>query len=154
MNMKDEESSIENLEILPEHESGVRRLVSDAHGIPYHPLQSFDEAKSSSDGLVILEGNDGSQIYVVGPTSLVKCSEEALNNLLRDLDNIAWPHNDLISARIFYERRPIGSPVFGGMGGATVPEDIWIHQRFIDAGLGDRIREVIEGGRSGIQAAA
>ena len=70
------------------------------------------------------------------------------------LFNIAWPHNDLNSARVFYERRPIGSPVFGGMGGATVTEDIWIHQEFIDAGLGDRIREVIEGQRSGIHAAA
>jgi hypothetical protein len=85
--MKDEESSNENLETLPEHESGVRRLVSDAHGIPYHSLRSFEEAKSSSDGVVILEGDDGGQIYVVCPASLVKCSEEALNNLLRDLNH-------------------------------------------------------------------
>jgi hypothetical protein len=152
--MKDEESSIEKLEGLPEHESGVRRLVSDAHAIPYHPLHSFEEAKSSPDGIVILEGDDGGQIYVVCPASVVKCSEEALDNLLRDLDSIAWPHNDLNSAKVFYERRPMGSPVFGGMGGATVTENIWIHQRFIDAGLGEQIRGVIEGRRSRIHAAA
>lgn len=152
--MKDEESPIENLEILPEHESGVRRLVSDARGMPYHLLRSLKEAKSSADGVVILEGDDGGQIYVVCPASLVKCSEEALNHLLRDLDTIAWPHNDLHSARLFYEQLAVGSPVFGGMGGATVTEDIWIHQKFMEAGLDERIREVIKGQRSSIHATA
>jgi hypothetical protein len=128
--------------------------VSDAHGVPYHPLGSFEVAKSFPDGVAILEGDDGGQIYVVCPVSLVKCSEDALNNLLRDLDDIAWPGNDLNSARVFYERRPIGSPVFGGMGGAYVIEDIWIHQEFIDAELDDGIREVIKGRRSSIHAAA
>ena len=152
--MKDEESPIVKLEVLPEHESGVRRLVSDARNIPYHPLHSLEEAKSFPDGIVILEGDDGGQIYLVCPASLVKCSEEALNDLLRELDHIAWPHNDLNSARVFYERRPTGSPIFGGMGGAYVIEDIWIHQEFVDAGLGNRIQEVIDGKRPRIHAAA
>jgi hypothetical protein len=71
MNMKDKEP-IENLEILPDHESGVRRLVSDAQGLSYHPLHSLAEAKSFPDGVVILEGDDGGQIYVVCPASVVK----------------------------------------------------------------------------------
>jgi hypothetical protein len=41
--MRDEESSIENLEALPEDESGVPRLVSNAQAIPYHPLHSLKE---------------------------------------------------------------------------------------------------------------
>ena len=152
--MEDEESSIESPEALPEHESGVRRLVSDAHGITYRPLRSLGEAKSFPDGVVILEGDDGGQIYFACSASLVKCSEEALNDLLRDLDDIAWPGNDPDSARVFYERRPVGSPIFGGMGGGYVTEDIWVHQEFIDAGLSDRIREVIEAKRPRISAAA
>jgi hypothetical protein len=152
--MRDEESSIENLEILPEHESGVRRMASDAHGIPYHSLHSLEEAISFPDGIVILEGDDSGQIYVVSPASMVKCSDEALNHLLRDLDSIAWPHNDPNSARIYYERRPVGSQVFGGMGGASVIKGVWIHQMFIDAGLGNQIQEVIEGRRARVRDAA
>src|SRR5206468_1397497 len=93
-----------NIDILPEHESGIRRMVSDARNIPYQALHSLDEAKSFSDGTVILEGDDGGQIYIVCPASLVQCSTEHLNVLLRDLDGIAWPNNDPNSARVFYER--------------------------------------------------
>jgi hypothetical protein len=152
--MKDKESSIEKIELLPEHESGVRRLISDARDIPYYPLHSLAEAKSFSDGVVILEGDDGGQIYMVCPAALVKCSIETLERLLRDLDHISWPGNDLNSARVFYERLPIGAPVFGGMGGATVEEDVWIFQGFVDSGLEGPIREVIGGRCSGIGDAA
>ncbi len=80
--------------------------------------------------------------------ALVECSMETLVRLLRDLDNISWPGNDLNSARVFYECLPVGAPVFGSMGGATVESDIWIHQRFVDSGLEGPIREVIGGRRS------
>ena len=152
--MEDKEKSITNIEQLPEHESGVRRLISDAHDIPYYPLHSLAEAKSFSDGVVILEGDDGGQIYIVCPASLVECSVEALENLLRDLDDISWPGNDPNSARVFYERLPLGAPVFGGMGGATVEEDVWIHQRLVDSELEAPIRDVIGGRRSRIHDAA
>src|SRR5258705_2675348 len=152
--MKDKESSIENIELLPEHESGVRRLISDAHDIPYHPLHSLEEAKSFSDGVVIFEGDDGGQIYIVCPTARIECSLEILEGLLRDLDHISWPRNDLNSARLFYERLPVGAPISGGMGGAMVEDDVWIHQSFVDLGLDDRIREVIGARRSRITDAA
>ena len=48
-----------DIDMLPEHVSGVRRMVSDARNIPYQALQSLDEAKSYSDGTVILEDDDG-----------------------------------------------------------------------------------------------
>jgi hypothetical protein len=152
--MEDKEKSIGKIEPLADHESGVRRLISDAHDITYRPLHSLSEAKSFSDGAVILEGDDGGQIYIVCPASLVRCSVEALESLLRDLDNISWPGNDLNSARVFYERLPLGAPVFGGMGGATVEEDVWIHQRFVDLGFEGPIRAVIDGRRSNIRDAA
>ncbi len=129
-------------------------MVSDARNIPYQALQSLDEAKSFSDGTVILEGDDGGQIYVVCPASLVQCSTEDLNDLLRDLDSIAWPNNDPNSARVFYERLPIGAPVFGGMGGAIVSNDVWVHDAFCKLKLDAVIRDVIFGKRVGIRDAA
>jgi hypothetical protein len=143
-----------DIDILPEHESGVRRMVSDARNIPHQAVHSLAEAKSSSDGTVILEGDDGGQIYVVCPASLAQCSIEDLNHLLRDLDGIAWPNNDPNSARIFYERLPIGAPVFGGMGGAIVSDDVWIHQMFCELNLESAIREVLAGNRARIRDAA
>lgn len=151
--MKDDKS-LEDLDLLPDHESGVRRAVSDARGLLYQPLRSMAEARSFSDGVVILEGDDGGQIYVVCPASIVKCAEESLSELLRDLDEIAWPGNDPDMARVFYERRAVGSGVTGGMGGAVVREGIWIHDEFIKLRLGDAIREVIEGKRHRIKEVA
>ena len=139
-----------NIDVLPDDESGVRRMVSDARNIPYQPLHSLDEAKCFSDGVVILEGDDGGQIYVVSPASIVQCSAETLNDLLRDLDAIAWPGNDPNSARSFYERLAVGAPVFGGMGGAVVRNDVWIHRDFEKLKLGRAIREVIAGQRARI----
>jgi len=109
------------------------------------------EARSFSDGVVILEGDDGGQVYVVCPASMVKCVEELLSQLLRDLDEIAWSGNDPDMARVFYERCAVGSGVAGGMGGAVVREGIWIHDEFIKLRLGDAIREVIEGKRPRIK---
>ena len=152
--MENKEKSITNIEQLPEHESGIRRLISDAHDIPYYPVYSLAEAKSFSDGVVILEGDDGGQIYIVCPAFLVECSVEVLESLLRDLDSVSWPGNDLNSARVFYECLPLGAPVFGGMGGAAVEEDIWIHQSLVDSGLEGPIHDVIGGRRSSIHDAA
>ena len=143
-----------NIEVLPDHESGIRRMVSDSKGIAYQAVHSLDEAKSFADGLVVFEGDDGGQIYVVCPASLVLCSAETLNTLLRDLDAIAWPGNDANSARVFYERLPVGAPVFGGKGGAIVSNEIWIHHEFEESGMDVAVREVIAGKRARIRDAA
>ena len=71
---------------IPDHESPVRRVISDAHGLPYYPLRSLDEAKACADGVVILEGDWGGQIYVVCPARMVACEAATLQQLLEDLD--------------------------------------------------------------------
>ena len=143
-----------DIDVLADHESGVRRLVSDAQDIPYQPLHSLDEAKSFSDGVVILEGDDGGQIYVVAPASLVRCSAETLGDLLRDLDSIAQTSNEPNSARVFYERLPVGASVFGGMGGAIVSNDVWVHDTFCELQLDGPVRGVVFGKRARIRNAA
>jgi len=40
--------------------------------------------------MVIFEGDYGGQIYATCPASLVRCSEETLQGLLRDLDTVGW----------------------------------------------------------------
>ena len=131
---------------LPDHESSVRSMKADAEGKSYVPFKSLADAKTHKDAVVILEGDDGGQIYVVCPASKVKCSEETLRQLLSDLDAKKWDSLDM--AHIYYERRQPGEGVAGGMGGAVAGIEIWIHQEFQKLGLGAAIQEVIAGRRS------
>ena len=127
----------------PEHESPLRRMMADAQGQPYAALQSLSDAKAAADGVVILEGDDGGQIYAVARAADVKCTEETLQLLLHDLDAQEW--NDPSMAHIFYERRSIGEGVGGGMGGGMVADALWVHDRLHH--LKDRIASVLNGER-------
>lgn len=135
---------------IPNHESPVRRMISDAHGLVYHPLRLLDEAKASADGVVILEGDWGGQIYVVCPAGMVACDAATLRHLLQDLDAIAWDCNEGEGARVYFERTSPGRGVAGGMGGGEVTGDIWVHAEFREKPLADNIRQVILGERSRI----
>ena len=118
-------------------------MMADGQGQPYAALRSLSDAKSATDGVVILEGDDGGQIYAVVRARDVKCTEETLQLLLHDLDAREW--NDPTMAHIFYERRGIGEGVAGGMGGGTVQEGLWVHDRLRH--LRDRIALVLSGER-------
>ena len=130
-------------QILQPHESAVRSLVYGAHGIPYQPLHSLEEAKAYPDGIVVMQGDYGGTIYLVCPASLVTCSQETLEQLLSDLDMMTW--NDLSGARVYYERQPVGTGIAGGMGGGRVTSDIWIHDEFVQGKVDAAIRAVIRG---------
>ncbi len=110
---------------LPDHESGVRSMVADAAGQPYRAFRTLVEAQADPEGIVVFEGDDGGQIYLVCTASSVRCSEEDLRALLRDLDSLKW--NDVTSARVYFESLPIGSGVWGGMGGGRVVNGLWVH---------------------------
>lgn len=112
---------------LSEHESGVRKLVSEAAGTTYEALPSLAEARKVTDASVVMEGDYGGQIYVVAPIQLVRCSEEVLQSLLLEIDATQW--NDPEGANVYFERAPIGSGVPGGMGGGRVLPNVWVHER-------------------------
>ncbi len=118
---------------LQEHESPLRSMMAEAGMISYHPLRSLEEARSYDDGVVVLEGDDGGQIYAVCPARLVSCSSETLRQLLLDLDARIW--KDASMARMYYERKPVGAGIAGGMGGGNVAEGVWVHGELIRNGL-------------------
>jgi hypothetical protein len=119
--------------------------MGQAAGREYASFKTLESVKADQVGAVILEGDDGGQIYVVVPAHQVLCSEDALDQLLRDLDAINWPGNDDDMARVVYARRPIGMPVAGGMGGAVVGAEAWIHPAMEPLGISEEIRAVISG---------
>ncbi|MGI8563649.1 MAG: hypothetical protein ACR2MZ_08875 [Candidatus Dormibacter sp.] len=123
---------------LEPHESGVRSLV---HGDGYLSYRSLAEAPADPDGIVVLEGDDGGQIYLKVPARDVRCSEERLDGLLREIDAAQW--KDPSMAHVYHERRPLDGVVSGGMGGGEANGRLWIHGRLRDRAA--RIATVLDG---------
>lgn len=115
----------------------------------FEPLASLAAAREAADGVVILEGDYGGQIYVVAPAAGVACDEEALDRLLRDLDAIAWPGSEPEAASVRFERLAVGARVSGGMGGAPVLGEAWIHAEL--APHAEEIRAVLAGTSASIR---
>jgi len=137
-------------EALLRHESGLRKLEAEAAGSEYLSFVSLDAAQHDPEGVVVLEGDEGGQIYAVCPASLVRCGQDALQQLLRDIDAMVW--NDPSSARVCYERLPLGSGVSGGMGGGLVQDSLWLHPNLVRRGLFENVKAVIEGRRRRIES--
>ena len=48
-----------NVDGIPDHESAVRRMVSDTKGGAYEALESLDEARARADTAIVMEGDYG-----------------------------------------------------------------------------------------------
>ena len=141
-------------EVVPEYESPARRMFADAHGEDYEALRSLEEARAVPDGVVVLEGDWGGQIYVVSPVSAVACDDTTLRRLLKDIDAIAWTVNEGEGASVSFERQARGAVIPGGMGGGLVRRDPWVHPKLEERGLGATIRAVLAGASERLGPAA
>jgi hypothetical protein len=138
-----------NLPVLPEHESGLRRMIADSQGRQYRTFRSLDEAKSSPHSIAVFEGDYGGQIYVIARVSVVSCSEQVLISLLSELDRLEW--KDPQGTGLYFEEAEIGQPIPGGMGGGIVTEGVWIHPRLQQ--YSSKVEDVLTGKRLSIFAA-
>jgi hypothetical protein len=100
--------------------------------------------------VVVLEGDHGGQVYVVAPAREVRCSEEALIQLLADIDGGEW--NDEDGARVYYERHALGAGISGGTGGGVVSAEIWVHPKLTVPATS--VLEVLRGERTRLNSAA
>jgi len=132
-------------EVIPDHESAVRRMVADAHGGGYEAIESLDEAKARADAAIVMEGDYGVSIYLTCPARLVHCDEPTLRQLLHDLDE--HDSNDPEGVGLYYEVAPVGSGVAGGTGGGVVTDRIWLRPDLEAKGLRERVEAVITGKR-------
>lgn len=123
------------------HESPIRKMQSDANGKKYTALKNLEEARQAGNAYLIMEGDDGGQIYLVAPVAIVKTTEDTLNDLLKDLDSKAW--DDISMAGLYYETHEPNTAVSGGMGGGMAENSLWVHKDF--EGFKDKIQKVIEG---------
>jgi hypothetical protein len=107
---------------VPEHARVCGVIEEKSSGIPYTPLKNLEEAKNHPDSVIIFEGDYGGIIYATIPVSMIKCSEEELESVLEILGEGEEGN------AIFYERKAIGEPVPGGLGGGLIIDGLWIHQ--------------------------
>ncbi len=108
-------------------------------------ITSLDEAKTLDDGVVVLTSDDGGQVLVVARAEAVQCDEVALLALLADLDELAWPSNNMQGSALSFREAAVGSHIGGGMGGGWVTADVWIHESLVQAGAEEGIRCVFDG---------
>lgn len=134
-----------NDDTLPNDISPVRYMMNEAYSLNIKFLKNYEEAKITKDAVLIMEGDDGGQIYVVSPMTLVKCDKSILDQLLNDLDEIAWGGSDNGGKGIYYEKRKVGERISGGMGGGEVSNGVWVHSMFKEKGYELQIKDVIEG---------
>lgn len=130
---------------IPDHASIVRSFTSEKYGERFEPLKTLEEAKQHADGVVIFEGDYGGAIYLTCPAHLVQCSEELLQQLLRDIDKRLINHH--WGLMVCYERLAAGSGVSGGWGGGLVTEGLWLHDKVEALNLCNAIEAVLSGSR-------
>jgi len=96
-------------------------------------LHSLDEARTMEHTAVVMQGDAGGQIYLTVPVKHVACDESALRGLLEALD--ALECKNPASSGLSFELAPIGSGIFGGMGGGLVIDGVWLHERLDASGV-------------------
>jgi len=126
-------------------------MLADAHDHDYRAYASLVDAERDPDAAVIMESDDGGQILLSCPVSVVGCGSARLGDLLVWLDRIAWPGGDDPSARrLLFEHRPIGSRVAGGMRGGVIDEHVWVHDEFERLMLADGTTTIADVARRAI----
>ena len=127
-------------------------MMAEAAAVPYRAFASLEEAARAPDGFVIFEGDDGGQIYLVAPAGAVQCGEDALIQLLADLDQLSWA--DSSAAAIVYERHAVGDGIAGGMGGAVARAEPWLHPELRRLGIEEQVLDVLSARQDRLSATA
>ena len=126
---------------IPDHVDGMRLMLAESKGTAYVSYKTLRDAVNH-EATLIMQGDDGGQIYLTYPSSKVRCSEQQLNELLKFVDSKCW--KDIDSASLLYEAVQPGQGVPGGMGGGMVTGDLWLHPKIAKLELESKIREILE----------
>lgn len=104
-------------------------------------IASLAEARAVPDAAVVLQGDDGGQVYLTCPVALVRSDEAGLRWLLRLIDARNW--NDPTMATIYFRVLPVGSAVGGGMGGGRVIAGAWLHPELESESLRSDVERIL-----------
>ena len=121
---------------LPDHHSAVRHILNKRHGRAYEPLKSLKEAKETSNGVVVLEGDYGGIIFASCQAKYVKATQEELESLCIWLEKTYWKelwakygNHNKGGWGVYYEVLKPGSGIWGGTKGGAVIDGLWLHPK-------------------------
>ena len=112
-------------------------------GNGYVAARNLEEARNFDLSVIIFQGDWGGTIYLTVPVAKVNCDQATLRNLLYAIDRLAWDEDE--GAELFFEFKPAGSGVWGGMGGGMITNGLWLHPRIEELGVRDEIESVLAG---------
>lgn len=98
---------------------------------------TFEEAKVATDSYVVMEGDWGGQHYIICPMRLIKCTEEALLQLLKDIDEVEWPCNKGDGIDIVFQRLYADTTYISSCNGASILDGPWI-------GVSEKLKPYVE----------
>ncbi len=107
-------------------------------------VRDFNEARRAPDGYFDMRGDWGGEQYLMGPMSLVQCSEEEFRQLHADLERILGEEPD--GRELGFSSR--GMDDAASLRHSDYPEALVIDEVLVEIGLDDAIREVLAGKRS------
>jgi hypothetical protein len=136
---------LEQLGVIPEHESAVRRLMADARGGTYEALLTLEDAKHVDDAAVVMEGDYGGSIYLTCLARLVQCDQAALQQLYWTWTSTTG--TTLRASGSTTSARPLvlASPEVRAAG--VVTNAVWLHPELEAKGLRPHVEAVIAGER-------
>lgn len=108
-------------------------------------LTSLAGAQSHPDGVVSLAGDWGGHVYVVCSAHVVDCTESALEQLLLDLNEIAWPDDAKGSTDLMYLRLKTWQEAFADSRGIDFNGLLWMDKLFVELELEQDIIAVLHG---------
>lgn len=121
----------------------MRSMFNISHGIPYISIRSIKKARKKN-AYIIMEGDDGGQIYLTCPLKYIKCNEKKLKEILQYLDNICWGCNEGEGANFYYEIINNRKGIAGGMGGGAIIDGLWLHPNIEEKNLRKEIEEMLK----------
>lgn len=136
---------------VPEHE--VRSFLAEINGEQHLAYHSMTEAREDPDAAVVLSADYGGTIFLTVPVRLCKCTLEALETLISDLDAVTWFSGDPTIATVALERHPVGTGVTGGDGGGIIIEGVGTHPKRLPGEMARQAAEIIQAERDRIDAA-
>lgn len=134
---------MDDIPVLPDYVSSSRSSEAERLNVEYRSVPSLDQARKSHDFAVVLEGDDGGQIYASCPVDLVVCDEPTLRELLCDVDAIQWDEPG--GCGLYFELAPSGTHLAGGMGGGEVIRGVWCHEEIHAIKMDKALADVLTG---------
>ena len=89
--------------------------------LPY----SYAEAHADKMCYLIMEGDDGGQIFLTVPVNITNTNEENLSALLKEIDERTW--NNPRTRSMYYIHGNDGKEIAGGMDGGLLRTGLWVH---------------------------